>query len=127
MVIYYKDGRWNLNPYLVKYNQHGENLEKYTEDKEWWLDFEEKWDHTEVLEFVDVEYTTEQKERFKQIEHLPEDFGKTYSDYVKDGSFNDDMPSQHPFNLIRMKYEQSSRDNYMLEIDMLMTMKELGL
>lgn len=127
MIIYYKDGRWNLNPYLVKYNQHGENLEKYTEDKEWWLDFEEKWDHTEVLEFVDVEYTTEQKERFKQIEHFPEDFGSAYSEYVKDGSFSGDTPSDHPFSLVRIRHEQSARDNYMLEFDMRMTMKVLGL
>ena len=35
------------------YIQHGEEIRQYvmSEGHDWWLEFEEKWEHTEIIEF----------------------------------------------------------------------------
>lgn len=104
-MLYRKGNRWALCPFKVRYIQHDEEIEQYSHDKDWWLNFEERWDHTEIVEFIDVEYTDQQLDRFKDIEFMPEDFGHVYSEYVKTGTFIDDLPKDHSFDLIKMRYE----------------------
>lgn len=69
----------------VKYIQHGEEKEQfiYEEGIQWWLDFCEKWNHTEIIEFIDVEYTTEELRRF---------------DEIKDFSVNEEILSEYVIN-----------------------------
>lgn len=56
----------------VKYLQHGEEKEQIvgSEGEQWWIDFADKWEHTEIIEFVDIEYTNEQLERFEEIKDI---------------------------------------------------------
>ena len=102
MLIHYKGGKWNLSPWLIKYVQHGEDLEQYAADKEWWLDFEREWDHTTINEIIEVEYSDAQVRRFEEIENMPEDFGHAYSEYVEKGTFDSELPKSHPFRVLEV-------------------------
>lgn len=109
-MLYIEDGKWALCPYKVIYEQHGEALEQYTHDKNWWNDFADKWEHTEIIEFKEVEYTTEQKDRLKEISHLGEGFGYLASQYVLNGSFPDELEDEerldnHPLQNLQRKKE----------------------
>lgn len=56
----------------VVYTQRGQEMESLinTEGIEWWEDFANKWDHTTITEFEDVEYTKEQLDRFEETKDL---------------------------------------------------------
>ena len=60
-MLYFKNNRWNVSTEKVRYTQHGEEIEQYVgvESHDWWIDFEEKWEHTEIIEFIPVEPTQE--------------------------------------------------------------------
>ncbi|MGY0692993.1 hypothetical protein ACW2QC_09420 [Virgibacillus sp. FSP13] len=106
-----KGGKWRLYPIRVEYTQHGETIEQWAvEGKEWWIDFAEKWDHTTVEGFTEVELSDEQIARFEQIKDMPEDFMDMYVDYILTGSASDDieLPTNHPFQVIRLKKENES-------------------
>lgn len=84
----YRDGnKWSLSPYKVKYIQNGETLEKYTNNKQWWVDFAQQWEHTQIVEFTDVIYTNEQLNRLKEIEDIADGFGDICGNYVEFGVF----------------------------------------
>lgn len=105
MIVYNKK-TWRLCPCLVKYTQYGERLESYAFDKQWWIDFSEKWEHTTIDEIVGITHTDEQISRYNQIRDMPEDFGSVYSEYVKTGEFNvDGIPTTHKFNMLRLETE----------------------
>lgn len=79
----YKDKEGlKLSSHKVRYIQHGEEKEQYicSEGQQWWLDFADKWDHTEIIEFIEVSYTPEQLERFEEVKDmkLSEDILNTY-------------------------------------------------
>lgn len=92
-MIFYKKGRWNLCTERVKYIQHGEEIEQYvmSEGHDWWIDFEEKWEHTEIIDFTPVLPSEEQKSRFEEVIqlNLPEGFGAELGEYVEFGTFPD--------------------------------------
>lgn len=96
-----------LCPYKVIYTQHGEHHEQYVGNKNWWLDFADKWDHTQIIEIVEMDYTDEQLARYEDVKFLPEDFYDIYSNYVADGSFptEDELELKHPFRMIQLKKE----------------------
>ena len=106
-MLYRNGNQWDLCPYKVRYTQYGEVLEQYTHDKQWWIDFAEKWEHTNIIEFIDMKYTDEQKARLEEIKNIPEGFGVICSDYVKDGSFPTDW-ADHPLQLIQLRKENTS-------------------
>ncbi len=110
LVLYLKNGEWALSPYKVIYKQHGETLEQYAHDKQWWLDFAAKWDHTEIIEFVEVEYSTEQIERLEEVKLTEEGFEYYAGRYVLEGLFPDELEEDeqmkdHPFQLLQRKKE----------------------
>ncbi len=128
ILIYYKNG-WHLCSEKVKYIQHGEEITQYvmSEGHEWWLDFEEKWEHTEIIEFINVVPTDEQLARFEEINQLniPEGFSAELGDYVESGVFPDGV--NHILKSLQIQKENSSLSNYVLDVDMRLTMQELGL
>ena len=87
----------------VKYLQHGEEIIQYvmSEGHEWWIDFEEKWEHTEIIEFIPVEPTEEQLGRFEEINQLniKEGFGGELSAYVEFGIFPEGI--NHPLKFLQ--------------------------
>ena len=73
----------------IRYSQNGEEIIQYVreEGQQWWIDFAAEWDHTEIIEFIDVIPTQEQTERLNEIKHLNESLGGVCSDYVELGVF----------------------------------------
>lgn len=113
----------------VRYIQHGEEIEQYvmSEGHDWWVDFEEKWKHTEIIEFISAEPTEKQLNRFEEINQLkiPEGFSAELGDYVESGVFPDGV--NHILKSLQIQKENSSLSNYVLDVDMRLTMQELGL
>ncbi len=127
-MIFYKNG-WHLCNEKVRYIQHGEEITQYvgSEGHDWWLDFEEKWGHTEIIEFIPVEPTEEQLGRFEEINQLniPEGFNAELGDYVESGVFPGGV--NHILKSLQIQKESSSLSNYVLDVDMRLTMQKLGL
>lgn len=127
-MIYYKN-RWHMCNEKVKYIQHGEEIIQYvmSEGHDWWIDFEEKWEHTEILEFIAVEPTEEQLGRFEEVIQLniPEGFGGELSAYVENGIFPEGF--SHVLRPLQIEKENANLSNYVLDVDMRLTMQELGL
>lgn len=71
MIIRGKEGL-ELSKLKVKYSRDGEEFEQSVgeEGKQWWLDFEQKWEHTEVIEFTDIAYTDKELTRFEEVKGL---------------------------------------------------------
>ena len=128
ILIFYKNG-WRLCSEKVKYKQHGEEIEQYvmSEGHDWWVDFEEKWKHTEIIEFIPVEPTEEQLNRFEEINQLniPEGFCAELGAYVEFGIFPDGF--NHVLRPIQIQKESGNLSNYVLDVDMRLTMQELRL
>lgn len=53
------------------------------------MDFAEQWEHTEIIEFVPVEPTEKQLDRFEEILllDLPDGYSGELSEYVEHGAF----------------------------------------
>lgn len=88
-MLYIENDKFVLSSTRVRYIQHGEEIEQYVtiEGIEWWKKFEEMWDHTEIIEFTEVQYSINELNRLKDIEDkigLGIDMAEKY---VKEGSF----------------------------------------
>lgn len=128
-MLYYKINKWNMCTEKIKYIQNGGEIIQFVgaEGHDWWLDFEQKHSHTEIIEFIDVVATEEQLRRLKEVNQLniAEGFGATLSDYVENGSFPEGV--NHPLRSLQVQKENITLSNYVLDVDMRLTMKELGL
>jgi len=122
-----KNGRFELCPHKVKYIQHGKEIEQWAlPNKQWWLDFSNKWEHTEIIEFVEIEFTKEQLQRFKEIAQIntPESFREIYIDYILNGQFPEGYT--HPLRDLQIKTEQLQQDEYLVDLDFRQSLSELG-
>lgn len=106
-MIYFKDGKWNLSTEQIHYTQRGEEITQYVtaEGHDWWTDFESKWDHTEIIDFIPVEPTAEQLERLEEINQLgiPEGLSEIVDNYVSDGTFPETI--NHPLWGLQLRKE----------------------
>ena len=125
--------QWRLYPHKVRYIQHGEEIEQWAlPDKKWWTDFADKWEHTEIIEFIDVDVTDDMLERYEEIKSMPEDFMEMYAEYVLTGDTSDGIKlhAGHPFQNIRLKNEneklKSDLDNTIIELSMAIAMQGGG-
>lgn len=127
ILIYYKNG-WRLCNEKVKYIQHGEEIIQYvmSEGHDWWVDFEEKWEHTEIIEFVPVVPTDEQINRLEEVNQLniKEGFGYECSQYVEFGIFPDGF--NHVLRPIQILKQQEEQDKYLIDLDFRQTLNEMG-
>ena len=88
-VIYmlYKDNEGlKLSAKKVRYIQNGEEIEQFvgSEGTQWWIDFANKWEHTNIIEFVDVVYTAEQLARYEEVKAM--DINESVlQEYVENG------------------------------------------
>ena len=107
ILIFYKNGKWHICTEKVHYTQHGEEITQYvgSEGHDWWVDFEEKWEHTEIIEFIPVETTQEQVDRLEEINQLniPEGLGSMQSDYVEKELFPEGYT--HPLGNLKLQKE----------------------
>ena len=100
-------GYLKLYPWRVKYTQYGDIIEQWAlPNKEWWTDFAAKWEHTEIIEFVEVELTEAQLERAEEIEDMPLDEGyrSMAIDYILHGVFPEGV--SHPLRGLQVEKEQ---------------------
>ena len=127
ILIFYKNG-WHLCNEKVKYIQHGEEIIQYvgSEGKQWWVDFEQKWDHTQIQEFIPVEPTPEQSARLEEINKLriPDGFGGELGAYVEHGTFPEGFT--HVLRPIQIQTEQLQQDEYLVDLDFRQSLSELG-
>lgn len=123
-MLYLKNGEWALSPFKVKYEQHGEALEQFTHDKQWWIDFAAKWDHTEIIEFEDTSFTVEQKARLEEVKNIDEGFEYYAAQYVLDGTFPDELEDDeermknHPLQLLQLEKENTSQGQTITETEL---------
>lgn len=126
-LIFYKNG-WHLCNEKVYYIQHGEEITQYvmSEGHDWWVDFEEKWEHTEIIEFIPVEPTEEQLNRFEEVIQLniPEGFGAELGNYVEFGIFPEGF--NHVLRPIQILKQQEEQDKYLIDLDFRQTLNEMG-
>lgn len=127
-LIFWKNGKWHLCNEKVKYIQHGEEITQYvgSEGHDWWVDFEQKWEHTEIIEFIPVEPTQEQLDRFEEVNQLniQEGFGAELSDYVKFGIFPEGF--NHILRPIQILKQQDDQDEYLVDNDFRLSLIEMG-
>ena len=128
ILIFYKNG-WHLCNEKVRYIQHGEELIQYvmSEGHDWWIDFEEKWEHTEIIEFIEVEPTQEQLGRYNEILELniSEGFSGGLSEYVEFGVFPEGF--NHVLRPIQIVNQQDEQDDYLVDSDFRLSLMEMGL
>lgn len=108
--------------------QHGEEIEQFVgaEGHDWWIDFEQKHEHTEIIEFVDVVATNEQLARLDEVNQLNigDGFGEMLGNYVRDGIFPDGFT--HPLRNLQLQKEQELQDSYLLDLDFRQSITEMG-
>ena len=102
-MLYWKEGKLNLSPYKVNYTQHGKQEVAYTDDKKWWEDFAEKWEHTTIQSFEDMEYTPGELQRYEEIKYMPEGHAEACKTYVKSGDFPEGI--NHALRHIQLQKE----------------------
>lgn len=122
-----KGSKLKLYPWKVKYTQHGKEIEQWAlPSKQWWTDFEQKWEHTELIEFVEVELTEEQAKRAEEIENLriDEGFREMCIEYILDGVFPTGV--EHPLRQLQIKTEQTEQDTYLIDQDFRLSLVEMG-
>ena len=123
-----KDGDcFRLYPWKVRYRQHGQEIEQWAlPSKEWWTDFADRWEHTEIIEFVEVELTEEQLERAEEIEDMPLDEGyrSMAIDYILHGVFPEGVT--HPLRSLQIYKEQQRQDKDIADAFYEIIMMDLG-
>lgn len=128
-MVYFKNNQWHICKEKVKYIQHGETITQYvgSEGHDWWVDFADKWEHTEIIEFIPVKPTAEQLQRLEEVNELriPDGYGTLVENYVINNEFPKGL--NHPLRGLQFKKENITLSNYVLDVDMRLTMKELGL
>ena len=118
---------FKLYPWKVRYIQHEEEIEQWAlPNKEWWTDFADKWEHTEIIEFIEVELTAEQLARAREIEQLQisEGHRDICIDYILEGVFPEGIT--HPLRDLQVQRESLVRDEYLIDLDFRVSLMELG-
>lgn len=87
-MIYY-DEKFKLAEQQITYIHRDERITKPigAEGKDWWIEFEKKWQDMKIIEIKPFIPTEEQLKRFEEIKNLPEE---KYADaicYMENGEF----------------------------------------
>lgn len=127
-MLFYKNGKWHVCSEKVRYIQHGEEITQYvgSEGHDWWVDFEQKWEHTEIIEFIEVKPTQEQISRYNEVLQLniPEGYGGELSCYVEFGIFPEGF--NHILRPIQILKQQDEQDAYLVDNDFRLSLIEMG-
>lgn len=91
-MLYYRDGQFHICPFIAHYLHRGQRQFKYTNDKQWWTDFVNRWWHHKDLEFTSVTPTQAQLDRLAEINNaeISEGFKSGASMYVESGKLPKD-------------------------------------
>jgi len=98
-----KNNEWELPTSKVTFKDGGQEHEKLVgeEDKQWWTEFESRWQHITDVAFEDVNYTEEQLKRFETVKTIDTNQEDLFN-YVIDGVIE---PSNKDLKLIALKEE----------------------
>ena len=120
-----KGNHFELYPHKVKYTQHGKEIEQWAlPNKQWWVDFAEKWEHTEIIEFTEITLTDEQLSRFEDVKTgIPESFASACVDYILEGVFPEGIT--HPLRQLEIKKQQEEQDEYLIDQDFRVSLIEM--
>ena len=91
-MIFKNNGLLELPKLKVKYTKGNETIEQFIteEGKQWWFDFDAKWDDIEIIEFIDVSYTQDQLDRFEEIKEIKAN-EEVLSEYVINGTLGEGL------------------------------------
>lgn len=84
-MVYTEDNEYKLRKEAIVYTRGDEEYTQVVvEGRQWWIDFEAKWEDMAIVEFKDIAYTDEQLQRFEEIKDIDanEDL---LSEYVMSG------------------------------------------
>src|SRR6056297_1664828 len=86
-MLYYKNKQWRFCQLKVTYSERGQQAKKYTNDKQWWLNFNKKWPHVNNLQFEYIEPTQRQKDRLGTVndQNVPEGWISYACEFVENG------------------------------------------
>jgi len=86
-MIYYKNSKWNFHNFKVNFLENNNNKEKYTSDKDFWRDMENKHDFITEVKFSDFNLNKEQVKRLEEInqQNVPEGFKPYLERYINTG------------------------------------------
>ena len=120
-----KGNHFELYPHKVKYTQHGKEIEQWAlPNKEWWIDFADKWQHTTIIEFKEMELTEEQLVRFEDVKAgIPESYASACVDYILDDVCPEGIT--HPLRQLEIKKQQDEQDVYLIDQDFRLSMMEM--
>lgn len=111
LMIFYKNRKWHMCSEKVRYTQHGKEVEQFvgSEGKDWWLDFEQRHEHTKIVEFIDIVATQKQLERLDEVNqfNIGDGLSAILGDYVEDGVFPDG--ANHPLAMLELKKENEQQ------------------
>jgi hypothetical protein len=104
-----KNNEWELPTSKVTFKDSGQEHEKLVgeEDKQWWTEFESRWQHITDVAFEDVNYTEEQIKRFETVKTIDTNQEDLFN-YVIDGVIE---PSNKDLKLIALKEENEHRNS----------------
>ena len=88
-MLYYENNQFNICPFIAYYMTYGQKQFKYTNDKQWWTEFVNKWWHHRDLQFTQVIPTQAQLDRLAEINKagISESYKSDASSYVESGLF----------------------------------------
>ena len=110
-MIYKGKEELELATLKVRYTDNGEEFERYVgeEGQEWWIDFDDKWDHLKIIEFIEVEPTDEQLRRFEEVKDIDANLF-TLNDYIENGVLGEGL------ELLRMRKENKELQQLLADL-----------
>ena len=116
--------KWELCQWKVIHKSHGNEQVHYTNDRDYWRDTIDKHDHLTDLEFEEMDFTSEQRERLKELNKndVPESYMSVAREMVWKGIPNHDISrkmgkgrmsnviAEHRVRVARRAVEQGDRE-----------------
>lgn len=114
-MLYRDDEGLKLSNKKVIYLQNGEQEESLitTDGVGWWIEFAEKWSNTEIVEFVDIDYTEEQLTRFENIKNMDINID-VLNLYVLEGLFPEGI--DHPLRNLQLESENTELKSLLADL-----------
>ena len=86
-MLYYQDNQWHCCTLKMLYTEYGVPTYKCIYDKEWWINFSNKWNHINNLTFEYLTPSVRQLERLDLVntQNIPEGFMSEVDEFVYNG------------------------------------------
>ena len=125
-MLHYENNQYNICKFIAHYTTYGQRTFKYTNDKQWWTEFANRWWHHRDLQFTPVTPTQAQLDRLAEINNAgisgPQKSGSCM--YVESGLLPRDEQGniRPPFDRFT---ERPDLENSMLQAEYELPIEEL--